>query len=199
MISFVWHFERLVKQGPTQGTFTLTKLHFTSLALYPPSAPQPCLTLCNPMDCSPPGSSAHGDPPGKNTGVGCHALLQGICTTQGSNSSLPCCRRILYHLSHQISPMSLENSPDFSLEEVKELKLGPRASCLKRPLVAGRVATIFIYHINAKSFWPVFSLLLLGFCSSLIYALCCLLCMRHFLLHPGLTDSWPISFLCDWS
>ena len=32
-----------------------------------------CLTLCNPMDCSLPGSSAHGDSPGKNTGVGCHA------------------------------------------------------------------------------------------------------------------------------
>ena len=30
------------------------------------------------MDYSPPGSSVHGDSPGKNTGVGCHALLQGI-------------------------------------------------------------------------------------------------------------------------
>ena len=30
------------------------------------------------MDCSPPGSTLHGDSPGKNTGVGCHALLQGI-------------------------------------------------------------------------------------------------------------------------
>ena len=36
-----------------------------------------CLTLCNPMGYSPPGSSVHGDSPGKNTGVGCHALLQG--------------------------------------------------------------------------------------------------------------------------
>jgi len=34
--------------------------------------------LCDPMDCSPPGSSVHGDSPGKNTGVGSHALLQGI-------------------------------------------------------------------------------------------------------------------------
>ena len=34
-------------------------------------------TLCDPMDCSPQGSSVHGDSPGKNTGVGCHALLQG--------------------------------------------------------------------------------------------------------------------------
>ena len=30
-----------------------------------------------PMDSSPPGSSVHGDSPGKNTGLGCHALLQG--------------------------------------------------------------------------------------------------------------------------
>jgi len=29
------------------------------------------------MDCSPPGPSVHGDSPGNNTGVGCHALLQG--------------------------------------------------------------------------------------------------------------------------
>ena len=36
---------------------------------------QSCLTLCDPMDCSPPGSSVHEDSPGKNTGVGYHALL----------------------------------------------------------------------------------------------------------------------------
>ena len=36
----------------------------------------------------------------------CHALLQGIFPTQGSNPVLPCCRRILYHLSHQGSPCS---------------------------------------------------------------------------------------------
>ena len=49
---------------------------------------QSCLTLCNPMDCSPPDSSVHGDSPGKNTGVGCHFLLQGIFPTQGSNPHL---------------------------------------------------------------------------------------------------------------
>ena len=32
-------------------------------------------TLCDPIDCSPSASSALGDSPGKNTGVGCHALL----------------------------------------------------------------------------------------------------------------------------
>ena len=43
-----------------------------------------CLTLCNPMDCSRPSSSAYGDSPGKHTEVGCHTLLQGIFRTQGS-------------------------------------------------------------------------------------------------------------------
>ena len=62
---------------------------------------QSCLTLCNPRDCSPPGSSVHRDSPGKSTGVGCHALLQRIFPTQGSNPGLPHCRWILYHLSHQ--------------------------------------------------------------------------------------------------
>ena len=38
---------------------------------------QSCLTLCDPMDCSPPVSSVHGASPGKNTGVGCHALPEG--------------------------------------------------------------------------------------------------------------------------
>ena len=49
---------------------------------------QSCLTLCDPVDCSLPGSSVHGNCPGKNTGVGCHALLQGIFLTQGSNPGL---------------------------------------------------------------------------------------------------------------
>ena len=57
---------------------------------------QSCLILCNPMDCSLPGSSVHGDSPGKNTEVGCHALLQGIFLTQGLNPGLPHCRWILY-------------------------------------------------------------------------------------------------------
>ena len=57
---------------------------------------QLCLTLCCPMDCTLPGSSVHGDFPGKNTGVSCHALLQGIFPIQGSNPGLPLCRQILY-------------------------------------------------------------------------------------------------------
>ena len=67
---------------------------------------QLCLTLCDPMDCRPPGSSVHGDSPGKKARVGCHAFLQWIFPTQGSNPGLPHCRGILYRLSHQGSPRS---------------------------------------------------------------------------------------------
>ena len=53
-----------------------------------------------------PQTVAHQAPPspGKNTGMGCHFLLQGIFPTQGSNPDLLHCRQILYRLSHQRSP-----------------------------------------------------------------------------------------------
>ena len=69
---------------------------------------QLCQTLCDPMDCSLPGSSVHGDSPSKNTGVGCHALLHRIFPTQGSNPGLLHCTWILYHWSHQESPRILD-------------------------------------------------------------------------------------------
>ena len=55
------------------------------------------------MNCSLPGFSVYGDSPSKNTGVGCHALLQEIFPTQGSNPVLPHCW-ILYCQRHQGSP-----------------------------------------------------------------------------------------------
>ena len=51
------------------------------------------------------------DSPGKNTGVGCHVLLQGIFLTQGLNLGLPHCKWILYHLSHQGSPRYWSGQP----------------------------------------------------------------------------------------
>ena len=63
--------------------------------------PQSCLTLCDPMECSPSGSSVHGILQAKNTGVCCHSLPQGIFLTQGSNPGLLHCSQILYCLSHQ--------------------------------------------------------------------------------------------------
>ena len=54
---------------------------------------QSCLTLCDPMDWGPPGSSIHEDSPGKNARVGGYDLLKGIFPAQGSG---PC----LLHLLH---------------------------------------------------------------------------------------------------
>ena len=51
-----------------------------------------------------PASAVHGDSPGKNTGVDCHALFRSIFSTQGSKPGLLHCGWILYHLSHQGSP-----------------------------------------------------------------------------------------------
>ena len=51
---------------------------------------QSCLTLCDPMNCSPPDPSVHGDSLGKNTGVGCYTLLQEIFPTQELNPCLLC-------------------------------------------------------------------------------------------------------------
>ena len=58
---------------------------------------QLCRTLCNPVDCSLPGSSVHGDYPGKNTRLGCHALLQVVFPTQASHIA----GGFFYWLSHQ--------------------------------------------------------------------------------------------------
>ena len=61
-------------------------------------------TVCDSMDCSQLGYSVHGDSPEENTGMGCHALLQGIFPAQQSNPGLQHCWHILYHLSQQGSP-----------------------------------------------------------------------------------------------
>ena len=55
---------------------------------------QSCPNLCDSMDCSPPGSSVHGDSPGKSAGVGC------ISSSRGSFEPKSPSRRILYHLDH---------------------------------------------------------------------------------------------------
>ena len=63
------------------------------------------VSVCDPMDCSPPGSSIHGILQATILdGVGYHDLLQGILLTLGSNAGLPHCRQTAYCLSHQGCP-----------------------------------------------------------------------------------------------
>ena len=62
---------------------------FLQCACVPSKSLQSCLTLCDSIDYSPPGSSVHGDSPGKNTSVGCHALLQGNLPNPGIEPTSP--------------------------------------------------------------------------------------------------------------
>ena len=91
---------------PTQGSY-LYLLHLRALAdRFFTSAPpgkesvtaQSGLFLCNLMDYSH-QVSCPWNSLGKNTGVDCHSLLQGIFPTQGSNPGLLLCGQTLYHLS----------------------------------------------------------------------------------------------------
>ena len=64
---------------------------------------QSFLTLCDPRDCIACQAPLSMGFSGKNTGVGCQALLQGIFPTQGSNPCLLCllhCRWNLYSVNH---------------------------------------------------------------------------------------------------
>ena len=63
------------------------------------SVSQSYLTLCDPTDCSPPGSSIHGIVQVRIQEQVCHSLLQGIFPTLGLNPGLLHCRQILYQLN----------------------------------------------------------------------------------------------------
>ena len=76
-------------------------------------------TLCDPMDCSPPGSSVYGIFQAKR--VGSHSLFQGIFLTQGLNSGLLHCRHILYHLGHQGSPCLLRDCHKTSISKKQSI------------------------------------------------------------------------------
>ena len=97
------------------------------------SVTQSCLTLYNPVNCTPPGSSVHGIFSGKNTGVGYHFLLQGIFLTQGLN---PCLLHLLHWqvdsllLSHLGRPFDFQNvlkvaAWDFYGHIIKNLHFSP--------------------------------------------------------------------------
>ena len=72
---------RLHRPSDSPGKNTLVGCHFLLQFMKVKSeseVAQLCPTLCDPMDCSLPGSSNPWDFPSKSTGVGCHCLLLGI-------------------------------------------------------------------------------------------------------------------------
>ena len=83
---------------------------------------QSCLTLCDAWTIwSPPDPSAHEDSPGKNTGVGCHVLLQRVFPTRGLNPGLPHCRWILYHQVDSEPPEKPKNTVVGSLSLLQRI------------------------------------------------------------------------------
>ena len=108
---------------------------------------QLCLTLGNPMDCRPlwparllcPWSS-----PDKNTGEGCHSLLQGIIPIQGSNSGLPHCRQILYHLSHQERPTT-DSAYDSVSEEYRDTS---KTVVINKIVCLFAVTAVTVYYVT---------------------------------------------------
>ena len=89
---------------------------------------QSCLTLLWSHGLYPTRLLCPWDSPGKNTGVGCRALFQGIFPTQGSNPSLLHCRQILYQLSYQGSPYNAVCK--LNLSKTEEMKKNLKALCV---------------------------------------------------------------------
>ena len=115
-----------------------------------------CPTLCKPVDCSSPGSSVHGDSPGKNTGVGSLSLLQGVFLTQESDWDLLHCRWILYQGSPGCYkyPLSSTNLPHNTLHLFHLTYFGVRTSslgCLLLPCPYRQIRAVAIYLLRTTS------------------------------------------------
>ena len=79
----------MIKQSHFSSMYNLLKLsqnHFTCVCMC--VVTKSCPTLCDLMDCSPPGSSVHVISQARILELGCHLLLQGVFQTQGLSSHL---------------------------------------------------------------------------------------------------------------
>ena len=84
--------------SPSEQTYSAGHRACISLAGGGGLVAQSCLTLCDPMDCQPARLLCPWASPGKNIGMGCHALLQNIFLTQGLNLGL------LHHKADSLLP-----------------------------------------------------------------------------------------------
>ena len=92
---------RLSNPGERTGHFQVPSLQLSTERVKE-LVSQSCLTLCDPMDCSPPGSSVHGILQARTLEWVAIPFSRGIFLIQGSNPGLLHCRQILYHLSHSV-------------------------------------------------------------------------------------------------
>ena len=112
-----------------------------------------CPTLSNLMD----RLLCPWNTPGKNTGVGSQSLLKGIFPTQESNSVLPHCRQILYHLNYQGSLLE-PNKPFLAISYPLHIHMDAQEERIRSSGCMGLVspyclhfsedknAEVYIYH-----------------------------------------------------
>ena len=91
-----------------------------------------------------------GDSPGKNTGVGCHSLLQGIFPTQGSNPGLRHSKWILYCLSHLGSPTGQLNQQELISVVLEAGGLRSEARSRENPLSGAILLTVSLHGGRGK-------------------------------------------------
>ena len=101
------------------------------------------ITFCDVIDYSPPGSSVHGYSPGKNTGVGCHVLLQGIFLIQGSN---------LWFLHWQVGSLPLSHWGNFWLQSWPVLQWWHWGALSQISVLPCRIQRLPCGYIRSKSF-----------------------------------------------
>ena len=123
---------------------------------------QSCPTRCDPINCSPPGSSVHGDSPG------CYAFLQGIFPTQGSNPGLLHCRQVLYRV---ICLLSFGSQPKHCFLWEHPLEFHPFYSLLLHCILFHK--SCFFLFVCLLSFGCLF--------------VCCLMSLLDCKLHEGRT------------
>ena len=94
-----WH---KMETGENRADFESFEVLYIMLSV---SCTQSSLTLCNPMDCTPPGSFVHGISQARITGMGRYFLLQGIFLMQELNPHVLHWQADSFLLSHQGSPL----------------------------------------------------------------------------------------------
>ena len=96
------------------------------------------------------------DSPGKNSGVSCHFLLQGIFLTQGSNLGLPHCGQTLYHLSHRGSECFINQGfPAGSAGKESTCNVGDLGSILGLGRFPGEGKVYLLQYPGLENSWIV--------------------------------------------
>ena len=150
------------------------------LSHYVTSSSQSCPILCDPQSAR---LLCLWNSPGRNTGVGCQFLLQGIFPTQGSNPGLPHCGQTLYCLSYRaLSPANMMNMKCPWAQVFQSL-----------PKVTTRWQHFFLLHC-----WVFCCLFLVSiFCSSRVDFRCVVLSLQELglVMHERMSILFRVLFL----